>query len=292
MDPDYPALTRQQVQWMHLLCLQTAADRGLEARLEDGRMVFQTGDSLSFFNLARKLAALDNESEWADCVRQHLNVLLAAKSRGSTLAGGPTDDIVSRAYPQLYRVGTLLPETVENVYHRELLPGVLEFLVEDFPESFGPFTADVIADCGLQNLFDSAATNLATVKPELSDTFEEINLFTGSSSYIGAMVRDVRWVARNWLAGADVESWGALVAVPTRRHLLVHPPTTAEGTLVAMVRMDWVASKLYESEPDPISPSAYWWHGDEYYRVVPPGGDREADIPQRLIDVLQAMPEA
>jgi hypothetical protein len=192
----------------------------------------------------------------------------------------------------LYRVGTLLQETVDNVYHRELLPGVLEFLVEDFPESFGPFTADVIADCGLQNLFDSAAANLATVKPELSDTFEEINLFTGSSSYIGAMVRDVRWVARNWLAGADVESWGALVAVPTRRHLLVHPPTTAEGTLVAMVRMDWVASKLYESEPDPTSPSAYWWHGDEYYRVVPPGGDREADIPQRLIDVLHAMPEA
>lgn len=219
-------------------------------------------------------------------------MLLASKSRGSTLAGGPTDDIVSRAYPQLYRVGTLIQDAVDDVYHRELLPGVLELLVEDFPESFGPFTADVIDDCGLQNLFDSAAANLATVNPELSDSFEGINLFTGSSSYIAVMVRDVRWIARHWLAGADVESWGALVAVPTRRHLLVHPPTSAEGALAAMVRMDWVASQLYASEPDPISQSAYWWHGDEYYRVVPPGGAREPDIPQRLMDVLTAMPEA
>lgn len=290
-DPDYPVLTRQQVQWMYLLCLQAAADRGLEAWLADGRLVFRSGDSLSFFNLARKLAALDSEAEWSDCVRQNLDVLLAAKSRGSTLPGGPTDDIVSRAYPQLYRVGTLLPETVDTVYHRELLPGVLELLVEDFPESFGPFTADVIADCGLQNLLSSAATNLAGVKPELTDSLEGITLFAGSSSYLGAMVRDLRWVARNWLGGADVERWGALVAVPTRRHLVVHQPTTAEATLMAMVRMDWLSSNLYGTEPDPISPSVYWWYGDEYYRVVPPGGDREPDIHQRLVELLTTMPQ-
>lgn len=291
-DPDYPVLTRQQVHEMYQLSLRTAAERGLEASIDGGWLVLQGGDRLSFFNLARKLAALDSAAAWADCVSANLNVLLASKSRGSTLAGGPTDDIVSRAYPQLYRVGTLIQDAVDDVYHRELLPGVLELLVEDFPESFGPFTADVIADCGLQNLFDSAAANLATVNPELSDSFEGINLFTGSSSYIAVMVRDVRWIARRWLAGADVESWGALVAVPTRRHLLVHPPTSAEGALAAMVRMDWVASQLYASEPDPISQSAYWWHGDEYYRVVPPGGAREPDIPQRLMDVLTAMPEA
>ena len=289
-DPDFPALTRQQVQWMYLLSLQTAAESGLEARIEDGWMVLETGDSMSFFNLARKLAALDNESEWADCVRRHLNVLLAAKSRGSTLAGGPTDDIVSRAYPQLYRVGTLLPETVDNVYHRELLPGVLEFLVEDFPESFGPYTADVIADCGLQNLLDSAAVNLGTVEPEFNESIDGVTLFAGTSSYLGAMVRDIPWIARNWLGGADVERWGALVAVPSRTQLLIHAPVTAEGALLAMVRIHWVASKLYDAEPDPISPSAYWWYGDSYYRVVPPGLDLPPDIPPNLTDLLTEMP--
>jgi hypothetical protein len=76
MDPDHPVLTRQQVRWMYLLCLQAADERGLEARLEDRRLVFATGDSMSFFNLARRLAGLDSEAEWPEFVSSALNVLL------------------------------------------------------------------------------------------------------------------------------------------------------------------------------------------------------------------------
>lgn len=290
-DPDYPVLTRQQVQWMYLLCLQAAADRGLEAWLADGRLVFRSGDSLSFFNLARKLAALDSEAEWSDCVRQNLDVLLAAKSRGSTLPGGPTDDIVSRAYPQLYRVGTLLPETVDTVYHRELLPGVLELLVEDFPESFGPFTADVIADCGLQNLLSSAATNLAGVKPELTDSLEGITLF----------MRQLELPRRDGPGSAvgrpELAGWG-------RRRAVGRAGRSTDAAASGRAPADHRRGDVDGHGPDGLAelePVRHRTGSDQPIRVLvvrrrvlPRGaarGDREPDIHQRLVELLTTMPQ-
>jgi hypothetical protein len=273
------------------LCLRISAERGNELVLDGQWLVREDGTRTALGPLARELSLLGSEQEWIDAINHRYNVLLAVTSRGATLVGGPTDDIIARAHLQLYR-SAHLPEPREEVYQREIFPGIVEMLVEDHPESYEITRAEVIAACGLQPMLNAAAANLSTVKYAVRESQHGITLFGGPSPYLGVLARDLPWVARNWL-DTEPGPGGALVAVPTRRHLAIHPVTTISGFATSIGGLAHIATQLYGTEMNPVSPDVYWWHEHEYHqvtRITDAGVVRS--LSPRVVDVINTLPHS
>lgn len=288
---DYPPLTRRQAEHMHRLCFQVSAERGNELVLDGQWLVRQDGTRMALGSLARELARLDAEQEWLDAINRRYDILAASESRGPTLAGGPTDDILARAHLQLYHYANLPAEIVEDIYHREVFPGIVELLVEDHPESYEVAQAEVIAACGLQPMLDAAARNLGRVPYEAREAQQGITLFAGSSPYLAVLARDVPWVVRTWLE-AEVGPGGALVAVPSRRHLATYLVTSVEGFVSSIERLAQVATSLYATEDNPVSPDVYWWHAHEFHPVTKITDEGVAmSLTQEVVDVINTLPQ-
>jgi hypothetical protein len=286
---EYSPLTERQAARMHRLCFQVSAERGNELVLEGQWLVRQDGNRIALGSLARELARLETEHEWLDAINRRYDILAAVMSRGPTLTGGPTDDILARAHLQLYRYANLPSEIVEDRYHRELFPGIVEMLVEDHPESYEVTRAEVIAACGLQPMLDAAARNLSRVEYAVRESQADITLFAGPSPYLAVLARDVPWVARAWL-DSEVGAGGALVVVPSRNHLAIHLVSSVYGFQASIQRLAQLAVDLYSSENNPVSSDVFWWHAHEFHQVTKITDEGVTmTLTQEIVDVINAL---
>lgn len=270
---------------------QALAERGHEAVVDDGWLVLEDGYRFGLDNLARNLATVpDRTRDWIEVIAGHFDSLLASRARADS-ANDPVEDVLARTYLRLYPVDMFPPDMLAERYHREVLPDVVEVLVEDFPESVDACKPELIARCGLQRMLDAGAANLASVRYDEHQDAHGMHMFTGESMYVSTVGRDLPWVARNWLGGADL-SHGALVGLPDRHTLIVYLPRTAAETVNAVQVMTGMTAEFYEKWPGAISPFVYWWSDGSYEQLSRTDDDRlVVDVSPAFQAMLEGLPE-
>jgi hypothetical protein len=82
---------------------------------------------------------------------------------------------------------------------------------------------------------------------------------------------------------------GALVAVPNRHVLVVHPIASVEAVR-ALNAMIILADRLYREGPGAIVPHVYWWRSGEPPMRIPSSVDeKRVTPPDELVTVLNEL---
>ncbi len=256
--------------------------RGMRATIEDGYAVVDRGaDEPYRFGLSNlvQLCHQIERRDWSRVIAEHFSNLLMTMGRDL--------DALAADYAQvapILRV-RVMPDASQGLdlsgsVTRPIAAGIQAVLVYDFPDSTAnvhlehldgwPVDADGAFAQGLANQVEPLQT------PTRRDTEEiELSLYLGEDFYVAT------WALRL----EDVLPPGttdAIVAVPTRSSLIVHPivDKRAIASLTAVYR---VAVTVANAGPGSISDQPYWWHegsftvvphhvdGDEIV-VVPPDG--------------------
>jgi hypothetical protein len=113
-----------------------------------------------------------------------------------------------------------------------------------------------------------------------------VTAFFGDSFFVASRVLDLEHFA------GEIPEPGALVAIPHRHILLLHPIETTQA-LNALNAMVGAADHFFRQGPGSIVPHVYWWRHDRALLRIP-GGIRDGRHyivpPDEFVDVLNALP--
>ncbi len=268
------------------------ARRGLEFEFGDGVvLVVRPGNDdpyqYGLSNLSQLCHANDRD-DWSRVIASHFTSLLAMEGRDLDALAADYEQVKPilrvRLMPDESMGGVELPELVVQA----TAPGILAVLVFDFPDSTATVHRDHLAGWPVDAVgaFEVALANLGAEPTPVHDEVElEDTRFT-------VWFSDSFYVATRALRLTDLlppGSTDALVAVPNRHTLLVHPIVDA-GTLPAMQAMYRLAVQLYREGPGSISDQPYWWHDGELVQI--PHHDQGSTIAVAPPDAFVAMLEA
>jgi hypothetical protein len=269
--------------------------RGVPFEMGDGVvLVPPEGDEqgeptqLGLSNLSQQCAGADRE-EWPAMIATHFSAMRSILGRDIDALAADYEQarrvLAVRLMPDESTGGTVLHETAV----RTVAPGILAVLVFDFPDSTAtlslehlqgwPVDLDGAIELGL-GILDREP------QPIRDDVHEEDVRFTvwyGDSFYVAT------WAMR-LAALLPPGTTDALVAVPNRHTLAVHPIVDADAvsSLQAIYRL---AIELYRDGPGSISDQAYWWHDGEL-TVIPhhtKGRDVTVVPPDGLLAVFETV---
>jgi hypothetical protein len=237
--------------------------RGVPFEMGDGVVLIPTeGDDrpaeYGLSNLSQQCAAGDRD-DWSRIIATHFTSVFSIRGRDLDALAADYEQVRPilqiRLMPDASMGGVDVPGSVV----RPIAPGIHAVLVYDFPDSTAsvhdehlgawPVDVDEAFDQGLRNLDQEPAplSDDMEVEPETS-----VRVWYGDSFY----------VATRLLRLADLLPPGttdALVAVPNRHTLLVHPIVDG-GALAAMQPIYRLAMQLFREGPGSISDQSYWWH--------------------------------
>ncbi|MEY9895590.1 tetratricopeptide (TPR) repeat protein [Catenulispora sp. MAP5-51] len=146
-----------------------------------------------------------------------------------------------------------------------MLPGLRLFMALDLPE--GPHVLSVSEQQDLGGstvVYGHAMENLANLgidglKLRRGADGARFYQLTQDSPFIASLVSLLRAVVPA-ATGRELPAAGALVAVPTGRHLLFHPLENLSIFAASLNAMGNHAHALYAEADDGLSPSVFWWH--------------------------------
>ena len=269
--------------------------RGLGVELGDGVAYVpspQGGEPQQFglSNLAQMCHA-DDQDAWPRIIATHFTSLLSMQGRDLDALAADYEQVVPilrvRLMPDESMGGVAIPESVV----RPVAPGILEVLVFDFPDSTAtvhrdhldgwPVAIDAAFAQGIANL-DLEPT---PIRDEVAGDDASFDLYYGDSFYVATRVLRV----------AEVMAPGtsdALVAVPNRHTLLVHPirDLTAVASMQAIHR---ATTDLFRDGPGSISDQPYWWHEGTLTQIPHQvRGDRTSVMPpDGFMEMIAAVAE-
>lgn len=267
--------------------------RGVAFTLDDGvvRVPHEGDDEPSQYGLANvsQQCAANDPADWSRIIATHFTSLFAMHGRDLDALAADYDQVRPilriRLMPDESTGGVQIPETVA----RPIAQGVQAVLVFDFPDS----TASVHAKhlhgwpVDIDAAFDQALANLDQEPSPISDDVEveatSVRVWYGDSFYVATRV--LRLEGRLPPGTTD-----ALVAVPNRHTLIVHPIVDG-GAVPAMQAIYRLAVQLYRDGPGSISDQPYWWH-EGALEVIPhleEGRRIAVTPPDGLITVLEAV---
>jgi hypothetical protein len=209
-------------------------------------------------NLSQQCAASD-EGDWSRIIATHFTSVFSIKGRDLDALAADYEQarpiLRIRLMPDASMGGVDVPGSVV----RATAPGIQAVLVYDFPDSTASVHEDHLASWPVDRAtaFDQALANLDQEPLPLNDDMEvepetSVRVWYGDSFY----------VATRLLRLAELLPPGttdALVAVPNRHTLLVHPIVDG-GAVSAMQPMYRLAVQLFREGPGSISDQPYWWH--------------------------------
>lgn len=270
------------------------ARRGLAFEFGDGVvfvLVERSGSDEPFqYGLSNlsQLCHANERHDWSRVIASHFTSLLAMEGRDLDALAADYEQVKPilrvRLMPDESMGGVELPESVVQA----TAPGILAVLVFDFPDSTATVHRDHLGGWPVDadGAFEVALANLAAEPTPVHDEVElEETRFTvwfGDSFYVAT--RALRLAALMPEGTTD-----ALVAVPNRHTLLVHPIVDM-GTLEAMQAMYRLAVQLYREGPGSISDQPYWWRDGTLAQI--PHHDQGSTIAVAPPDAFIAMLEA
>ena len=219
------------------------------------------GDHRTFglTNLAA-MAAQHPRRRWSGLAKRHARGILAAHATDA--AATDPESVRSQVLVKLRPV-----EDVGRVasYAPEILPGILLLVAIDHPDHVRELFSDEAVDelGGWDELRDVAIHNLRRLGPPDHEVIQAdperpdsvVHLF-GSDDFFGAARLAI---LPEVLAGVGIErpSHGALVAVPNRHLLLVHP-LEGPGVVPAVQMMVRLATSEFHGHTGPVSPQVFY----------------------------------
>jgi hypothetical protein len=269
---------------------QDLTRRGLRAVIDDGYAVIDRGDAepyrFGLSNLVQTCHATERR-DWPAVISTHFSNLLATVGRDL--------DALAADYDQAARIlrVRVMPDASAGLdltgsVTRPIATGIQAVLVYDFPDSTAnvrdshldgwPVDLDGAFAQGLANQVEP----LPTPSHHDTDTIQ-LTTYLGDSFYVAT------WALRL----ADVLPPGttdALVAVPTRHALIVHP-IVDKRAITSLSAIYQFASMLARQGPGSISDQPFWWH-EGTFTHVPFQVDRGNVVvvpPDELLAVLESV---
>lgn len=273
-DETLPELSISGAQRLRDLVRGSMAVAGYEVTVYAGHVEDADGRQFGLGSLARRLADPRVPArKWPEVVEDHIRRLLASVD-GPDEFDVPTEDILERTYLRLYEAGSL-PDGDWWSYGREALPGVLELLALDLPDSVATFNDEQVAKHGLDRLRTAGFANLRREEADERATFDGVEILVGSM-FMASTALVLRDVVLRTTGEARLPN-GVLVAMPFRHQLLYHVPRDT-GVVDALNAMAGNAAAGYDSEVGPISPHVYWWDDGEFQQITHRDDDGRIEV--------------
>jgi hypothetical protein len=245
---------------------------------------------LGLDNLLRRLRQQDRE-EWPAAVHDHMEKLGKLDEQQSAYTYFFKDFDYSYKFLKLLvkPEGFAPADFIEQLIHRQDVPGTRTFLVMDYADQFRFINRDDIGEWERteDELFEVAQSNMSleevAVRPVSLTTGQPMFVFF-SGDYSAGYALDFQ---RN--ANFAIGEYGAIVALPSKGMCLAVPIHSAES-LAVLEQVVSVALQCYTEEQGPISPELYWWFAGQFHYLV--RMDRQnphkfiLTMPQGLADLL------
>jgi hypothetical protein len=270
-DGEFAFLSEAEAARLRTFVREAFTERGIEVTVEPGRVTTDSGWRFGLSNLA---AVCHNDSRgprcWRRLVDEHVERAVRSVAGPQALRVLPHERLLAQLYPRLVPSDPSLLKAFG--YGPQSVPGLLEVLALDLPETVDMLTADSLSDLGeITALRDRAFQNLRTVRAEKHRVVREkdgshFDVLVGGSYFIASLALVVDEVARHYAKDAPAPH-GILVALPHRHQLAFHVirDRSAAPSLHTMARF---AAVGFEQSPGALSPSVFWWHEGSFTRVA------------------------
>lgn len=238
-------------------------------------------------NLAQLCAAIEREA-WPTAVAEHFDHMATLRAPGEDADEQMAWDRVR----QLVKLRLFPAEAAAQhaMVAYPLAPTLVATLAVDFPTTVATPRRDSIGDWPpVDEVHAVALSNLRAEPPPsvevAGDPLAPIQVLFADSFFTAS---------RLLLLPEGVDMGGApdaLVAVPNRHTLLVHPLRDSNAVR-AVNTMIQLAARMFEDGPGSIVPDVYWWHGGALTLIPTRTEHRKIDIypPEAFVERLNALP--
>ena len=240
-------------------------------------------------NLSQQCAAAERE-DWSRVIATHFTSVFSIKGRDLEALAADYAQVRPILRIRLMPDESMGGVSVPGSTVRAIAPGIQAVLVYDFPDSTASVHVDHLAGWPVDT--DAAfGQALANLDQEPSPLSEDMEVDPGTSVRI--WYGDSFYVATQALRLTDVLQPGttdALVAVPNRHTLIVHPIVDG-GAVAAMQPIYRLAAQLFREGPGSISDQPYWWHDGELVAIPHHVKGRDVTVvpPDGLLAVFEAV---
>jgi hypothetical protein len=238
-------------------------------------------------NIAQLCAAIDRAA-WPTAIAEHFDHLASLH-----VPGTDADDAMAWVRVRGLLKLRLFPAeaaTQHEMVTYPLAPSIVASLAVDFPTTVATPGRDGIADWPpVDELYEIAIANLRAEPPP------QVDVVGDPLAPIQVVLDDSFFTAsRLLLLPEGVDMGGApdaIVAIPNRHTLLVHPLRDANAVL-AVNTMTQLAARMCAAGPGSIVPDVFWWHTGAL-TVIPSQTSRKGiDIfpPAAFVERLNGLP--
>lgn len=239
--------------------------RGLVATVEGTNLARPaSGWSASLISLAQRCYR-EPDARWESLISTHFDTLLSSITvpRNDVEPIEPCDveQMSTEDAHQALRVRIYPPEFAgEGRITRIVAPGLVAGLAIDLPDAVESVSPEQLQAWGLavEDAFSLGYGNVArhdkpTIGGHRPNGEPELIWLSGNSFFT---TTNVMWLDE--LIG-PMPTAGALVAVPHRHAIVVHPMNDLGHTIQAVNLLLVLAASAYAEGPGSLSPSLYWW---------------------------------
>ena len=273
-DDALPFFTRDQAADFRSLVGATLGARGLEVQMHPDHAEDAAGRQLGLWNLGAQCVEA-RRREWPALVAAHVDRVLASFD-----APDPFDDLTEEAaaaqtYARLYPEDAM--PSFDGFPHREFVPGVVELLALDLPETVAVFNDDHTARLGgWEKLHGHGMRNLEVLPVEHLEELDgpdgsTFHVLLGDSVHTASRVLLLPRLA-SALAGQEDAGHGWLMSIPNRHQVAWHMIRDA-SVIPVVSAMAHFAALGHADAPTPLSPHVYWWDGQGYQQLTQVDGE-------------------
>jgi hypothetical protein len=262
--------TVDQANQFRALVRASFAHAGRDVTVYPDHVDDRSGTTFGLWNIGALCAGLDPD-DWSDLIHDHVRLVTTPTRALSDLSAEEFD---AALFLRLVDAATV-PDPASLGHAREFVPGLLEVLSVDLPDSLPTPPPEELAAHGvLSELVERGRANLRalltgnevaaeTVGSRSSGRFTAV---TGDSYFTASLALLLPEVVERFSGDTD-RGRGALVAVPFRHQLLYRVIDARDATL-SLHSMFEQARRGFHDEPGPLSPNVYWVRNHRWVQVT------------------------
>ena len=261
--------TRDKADEFRALVAATLGERGLEVQMMPDHAVDAAGRQLGLWNLAAQCVEA-RRREWPRLVAEHVDRVLASLDAPDPFEDLSADEAAQHTFARLYDAGAM--PSLDGFPHREFVPGVVELLALDLPETVAVYNREHASRLGgWERLRGHGVDNLRSLPVE---QLEQVDVPGGGTFH--ALIGDsVHTASRalllpelaSTLTGQEDLGHGWLMSIPNRHQVAWH--VIRDASVVPVVSaMAHFAAVMHADAPSPLSPHVYWWDGSDYQQLT------------------------
>jgi hypothetical protein len=247
------------------------AERGLEVTVLADHLVDADGRQFGLWNLAAACHAESRERRWRGVVEEHVTRLLSSMDGPDLLGEMTPEQAAGQVYVRLYEAAGL-PDTLDFSYATEPMPGVVELLAIDFPETVSLLPAHEVERLGGAAALRAAGLENLRRIPDLDHQVLpgpngiRLDVVTGDSVFTASLAVLLPELLQRVLGTSDAPD-GVFVALPFRHQLVLHVLRDA-GAVLSLNALAGFAVDGFGEGIGALSPWVYWWRDGSWQQVT------------------------